>query len=145
MIGGDDPSGSMMEVNEAVRRPISRDLVVVSAYRPNKEGTGESTVWAQHRLYFNSIKRKVDPRKALVDDLCKQIQHWRDEGCEVVLGVDANEDLSILSPESIRQRFWEWLGRSNFEAAPTHGYTSTQSTEHSHQWHLYHLRCSRSC
>jgi len=26
-IGGDDPSGSMMKVNEAVRRPISRDLV----------------------------------------------------------------------------------------------------------------------
>jgi len=25
----------------------------------------------------------------------------------VVLGVDANEDLSIHSPESIRQRFWE--------------------------------------
>ena len=107
MIGGEDPSGSMMEVNEAVRRPISRDLVVVSAYRPNREGTGESTVWAQHRLYFNSIKRKVDPRKAFVDDLCKQIQHWRDEGCEVVLGVDANEDISIHSPESIRQRFWE--------------------------------------
>jgi len=58
-IGGDDPSGSMMKVNEAVRRPISRDLVVVSAYRPNREGTRESTVWAQHRLYFpESIRQR---------------------------------------------------------------------------------------
>ncbi|CAJ1945362.1 unnamed protein product [Cylindrotheca closterium] len=50
---------------------------------------------------------KIDPRKALVDDLCKQIQKWRDEGCEVLLGIDANEDLSVNSPDSIRQRFRE--------------------------------------
>ena len=105
--GGNDSLGSMSEVNEATRRPISRDLVVVSAYRPSREGTGESTVWAQHRLYFNSINRKVDPRKAFVDDICKQIQQWRDEGCEVLLGIDANEDISVNSPDSIRQRFRE--------------------------------------
>jgi len=33
-------------VNDNVRRPISRDVVVVSAYRPNLQGTGPSTVWA---------------------------------------------------------------------------------------------------
>ncbi|CAJ1951598.1 unnamed protein product [Cylindrotheca closterium] len=92
----------MNDVNEVVR-----DLVVVLAYRPNREGTGESTVWAQHRFYFNSIKRKIDLRKALVNDLCKQIQKWRDEGCEVLLGVDANKDLLVHSPDSIRQRFRE--------------------------------------
>ncbi|CAJ1960508.1 unnamed protein product [Cylindrotheca closterium] len=103
--GGDDHSGLVIDVNEAVRRPISHDLVVVSVYRPNREGTGESTVWAQQRLYFNSIKRKVNPRKAFVDDLCKQIQKWRDEGCKVLLGIDANKDLSVNSPDCIRQRF----------------------------------------
>ncbi|CAJ1953071.1 unnamed protein product, partial [Cylindrotheca closterium] len=105
--GGDDPSGLVLDVNKAVRRSISRDLVIVLAYRPNREGTGESTVWAQQRLYFNSIKRKIDPRKTLVDDLCKQIQKWRDEGCEVLLGINANEDLSVNSPDSIQQRFRE--------------------------------------
>ncbi|CAJ1941642.1 unnamed protein product, partial [Cylindrotheca closterium] len=105
--GGDDPSGLVLDVNEAVRRPISRDLVVVLAYRPNREGMGESTVWAQHCVYFNSIKCKIDPRKAVVDDLCKQIQKWRDEGCEVLLEIDANEDLLVNSPDSIRQRFRE--------------------------------------
>ncbi|CAJ1935549.1 unnamed protein product [Cylindrotheca closterium] len=81
--------------------------VMITLAWPKREGTGESTVWAQQRLYFNSIKRKIDPRKALVDDLCKQIQKWRDEGCEVLLGIDANEDLSVNSPDSIRQRFRE--------------------------------------
>ena len=95
------------EVNDNVRRPISRDVVVVSAYRPNRQGTGPSTVWAQHRSFFNSQRRKIDPRKAFVDDLCKQIQRWRDEGCEVILGIDANEDVSINAPSSIRHRFRE--------------------------------------
>ncbi|CAJ1963364.1 unnamed protein product [Cylindrotheca closterium] len=42
--GCDDHSGLVLDVNEAVRRPLSRDLVVILAYRPNREGTGESTV-----------------------------------------------------------------------------------------------------
>ncbi|CAJ1933445.1 unnamed protein product, partial [Cylindrotheca closterium] len=81
--GGDDHSGLVLDVNEAVRRPISRDLVHI----------GQT--------------EKIDPRKALVDDLCKQIQKWRDKGCEFLLGINANEDLLVNSPDSIRQRFCE--------------------------------------
>ncbi|CAJ1946156.1 unnamed protein product, partial [Cylindrotheca closterium] len=66
---------------------------------------GGSTVWAQHRLHFHAVNQKVDRRKAFVDNLCKQITKWRDEGCEVVLGIDANEDVTVNAPQSIRHRF----------------------------------------
>ncbi|CAJ1960835.1 unnamed protein product [Cylindrotheca closterium] len=102
---GGNVQDSLVELNDAVRRPISKDLVVVSAYRPNKQGLGGSTVWAQHRLHFHAVNRKANPRKAFVDDLCKQITKWRDEGCEVVLGIDANEDVTVNAPQSIRHRF----------------------------------------
>ncbi|CAJ1940619.1 unnamed protein product, partial [Cylindrotheca closterium] len=102
---GGNVQDSLVEVNDFVRGPISKDLVVVSAYRPNKQGLGGSTVWAQHRLHFHAVNRKVNPRKAFVDDLCKQITKWRDEGCEVVLGIDANEDVTVNAPQSIRHRF----------------------------------------
>ncbi|CAJ1952643.1 unnamed protein product [Cylindrotheca closterium] len=102
---GGNVQDSLVEVNDLVCGPISKDLVVVSAYRPNKQGLGGSTVWAQHRLHFHAVNRKVNPRKAFVDDLCKQITKWRDEGCEVVLGIDANEDVTVNAPQSIRHRF----------------------------------------
>ena len=83
---------------------FSHDLVVIAAYRPNPPGTGESTVWAQHRVYFNSIGRRVDPREAFVDDLSKEIVKWRNSGCEVILGLDANEDLSAMDYKSFRYK-----------------------------------------
>ena len=59
----------------AAEPSFSHDLVVVAAYRPNPPGAGESTVWAQHRIYFNSTGRGgVDPRKAFVEDLSKEIE-----------------------------------------------------------------------
>ena len=80
----------------------SHYLVAVAAYRPNPPGTGGATVWAQHRIYFTSIGRMVDPRKAFVDDLSKEIVNWRNAGCEVILGLDANEDLSVVDSQSFR-------------------------------------------
>ncbi|CAJ1966657.1 unnamed protein product [Cylindrotheca closterium] len=70
-----------------------------------EQGLGGSTVWAQHRLHFHAVNRKDNPRKAFVDDLCKQITKWRDEGCEVVWGIDANEDITVNAPQSIRHLF----------------------------------------
>ena len=93
----------------------SQDLIVISAYRPNPPGDGESTVWAQHRLYFNERQhvqgtdgrkrqRRINPRTAFVTDLVTAIRQWRSEGCEIILGVDANEDLSSLGPTSFRYK-----------------------------------------
>lgn len=81
-----------------------QDVVLISAYRPNPAGTGASTVWAQHRNHFIDSGRTDDPREAFTMDLMGEIETWRQEGCEVILGVDANENLKMISPSSFRQR-----------------------------------------
>ena len=97
-----------MEVENGIHIDRSQDLVVISAYRPNPPGSGESTVNAQHQLYFDKIGRRCDPRVAFVQDLCKVINKWREEGCEIILGVDdANEDVSVWSPSSFRNKMKE--------------------------------------
>ena len=50
-------------------------------------------------LYFY-WQKGVDPSKALVDDLSKEIEKWRNAGCEEILGVDASEDLSAVDSKS---------------------------------------------
>lgn len=86
-------------------RRFSKDLVVISAYRPNPPSAGESTVWAQHQRYFNKIGRqKIDPREAFTQDLAKAVTQWRNQGCEIILGIDANEDLSKSSNDSFRSK-----------------------------------------
>ena len=37
-----------------------------------------------------------------MDDLSKEIEKWRNAGCEVILGLDANEDLSVEDSTSLR-------------------------------------------
>ena len=108
-----DPS--MDALQDEARDHPSQDLIVISAYRPNPPGDGEFTVWAQHRLYFNERQdasgtrgrkrqRRINPRTAFVTDLVTAIRQWRSEGCEIILGVDANEDLSSTGPNSFRYK-----------------------------------------
>ena len=103
---GRDPSGlgrwTFIRIQGKVVDGQAKDLVVVSAYRPNKPNQGSSTVHAQHSQYFRSTGKKRNPRQAFLTDLRKAIQTWRNEGCEVIVGVDANEDVSIHHPTSFR-------------------------------------------
>ncbi|CAJ1951623.1 unnamed protein product [Cylindrotheca closterium] len=80
------------------------DLVVVSAYRPNPEGTNEGSVWNYQRNYWLSKGVTMDPRDKLTLDLVDLIKKWKAEGCEILLGIDANEDVSYNSPSSIKLR-----------------------------------------
>lgn len=80
---------------EPESEPASRDVIFVSAYRPNPQGKGNRTVWAQQRLHLLGIGREEDPREAFVHDLSASIEVWKGWGCEIVLGVDSNEDLLL--------------------------------------------------
>ncbi|CAJ1935608.1 unnamed protein product [Cylindrotheca closterium] len=75
----------------------------VSAYRPNPEGTNAGSVWNYQRNYWLSKGVTMDPRDKLTLDLVDLIQKWKAEGCEILLGLDANEDVSYNSPSSFRQ------------------------------------------
>lgn len=50
------------------------------------------------------IGRQEEPREAFTKDLVQEIDLWRQEGCEIVLGVDANENLKLMNLSSFRQQ-----------------------------------------
>ena len=81
-------------------------MIIVAAYRPCGPGTGVDTVWAQHRDYLLSKGRDEDPREAFVKDLLAAIEEWTSWGCEIILGVDANENLQRNDSSSFRGRLW---------------------------------------
>ena len=95
-------SSGVVTSEEQDTRSRTQDLIVVSAYRPCGPGQGVETVWAQHKDYLITVGRQdEDPRQAFVDDLIGAIEEWTSWGCEIILGIDANDDVSVDSPSSI--------------------------------------------
>ena len=103
------------------------DLVVVAAYRPSKPGTTAGGVYVQQQNFFrDKFDREINPRDQFMADLAVEIEAWRKLGCEVIVGIDANEDVSINQPGSVRQQFREW-GLSEAILRRHHGpYPATQ-------------------
>ena len=79
---------------------------LVSAYQPCRKtedkptrfgGTGSRrqrmTVWAQHRRYFRKRGIFWNPRTMFRIQLMAQLKRWRAAGDEIILHLDANEDL----------------------------------------------------
>ena len=69
--------------------------VFVSAYRPCHNPDGLHTVWSQQARYFKDHEDIQDPdvQALFVRDLCKFLGDLRDDGHNVVLGMDANDDV----------------------------------------------------
>jgi hypothetical protein len=68
---------------------------VVSAYmpcRPPSNSKGETT-WEQQQCYFESIGDFRDPDEILLGDLLAQIKLWREAGEQVILALDANQNV----------------------------------------------------
>ena len=51
------------------------------------------SVWNQQKGYFEGIKDDQCPRKIFVDDLCKEVEGWLEAGDQLVIGMDANDDV----------------------------------------------------
>jgi hypothetical protein len=79
-------------------------LRVVGAYRPNPQGTGEHTVHAQHQKYFLQKAGNRDPRLAFTQDLSNQIKKWALLGDQIVIALDANDDLRDGSVQRMMAR-----------------------------------------
>ena len=47
----------------------------------------------QHRRYLTSKKRIDEPREAIYKDLFEEILRWKEEGNQLIIGMDANEDV----------------------------------------------------
>ena len=72
---------------------------IISAYVPCRTSdTHRQTVYMQHKRYF--MKRGISecPRKLMQSHLCNQIRNWQNNGENIVLLIDANENLARTGP-----------------------------------------------
>jgi hypothetical protein len=69
-------------------------LRVVTAYRPViNTSHGPGTVQAQHERYLSSHDREEEPRAAFYTDLMQEVETWKSKGDQVIIGINANEDV----------------------------------------------------
>ena len=72
---------------------------IVSAYVPCKSSDERhQTVYNQHKRYFWKRGIQKCPRKLMHNHLIKQIKSWQEAGENVVLMIDANENLEVMGP-----------------------------------------------
>ena len=73
-----------------------RNIMIVSAYQVcNQQAStvGDRTAVAQQLSLLRRHGKDCSPRKSFFDDLDHQIEEWRDQGYEIILSGDLNEEL----------------------------------------------------
>jgi Reverse transcriptase (RNA-dependent DNA polymerase) len=66
---------------------------IITAYRP-VVGKYPGSVAAQQQAHFDKVGREGDPRDIFTDDLCTDIKSWQEQGDQIVLILDANENVT---------------------------------------------------
>ena len=69
------------------------NLRVVTAYRPVLNTSGALSVWSQQKSHFEAQDDDRCPRDIFIVDILKEVQAWKEEGDQIVIGIDANEDV----------------------------------------------------
>jgi hypothetical protein len=67
-------------------------LVVITAYKPCKT-TGPNTAWTQQWLVLRENQQHPDPQKEFCSDLDKELKKWKENKHEIILMLDANEEI----------------------------------------------------
>ena len=68
-------------------------LRVVTAYRPVLNTSGAMSVWNQQKSHFEAQDDDRCPRAIFISDILVEIRKWKEEGDQIVIGMDANEDV----------------------------------------------------
>ena len=68
-------------------------LRVISGYRCVENMSGVLSAWSQQTLHLESQKCEVDPRKKFTQDLVCELSGWMEQGDQIVLGLDLNENV----------------------------------------------------
>jgi hypothetical protein len=66
---------------------------IYTVYTPTNNKRDLGSTYNQHLDYFHEHGQERDPRKAIIDDLCKEIEIAMKEGDQIVVILDANEDI----------------------------------------------------
>jgi hypothetical protein len=69
-----------------------KKLAVITAYKPCKT-TGPTTAWTQQWILLHEQNKTPDPIKAFYEDLSATLKEWRSQGVEILLLIDANEQV----------------------------------------------------
>jgi hypothetical protein len=93
MSTGKDVSGLGRWIWVRYRGRNGTHLRIFTAYRPTASVNGPFTVYAQHRDYFNATNDPRCPRSAFITDLCNDIKTASEDGDNIVLLIDGNEDM----------------------------------------------------
>jgi hypothetical protein len=92
---GVDPSGLGRWTFMEFRSADGHSTIVLSGYVPcknNRPNTG--TTYQQHRRHLVNKLHCLDcPRERLLADLKQELSKWRDQGKNVIVCLDANEDI----------------------------------------------------
>ena len=90
---GQDPSGLGRWAWTRYRGRQGIHLRVVTAYRPVLNTSGALSVWNQQKAHFETKDDDRCPRAIFTDDMLKEIRNWKEEWDQIVIGIDANEDV----------------------------------------------------
>ena len=93
------------------------------AYRPAHNAIGPQSIYNQHWNYLYSLDDDRCPRQAFVDDLCQEIEQWLEEGDQLIIAIDANDNI-LDSDLTTRLRHLGLLDIATYchghQAPPTH-------------------------
>jgi hypothetical protein len=68
--------------------------VIVTAYKPLKT-QGPSTAWTQQWTLLRETNKNPDPIKSFCEDLATELKKWTGKGYEIILMIDANEEVGL--------------------------------------------------
>lgn len=91
---GTDPTGLGRWTWNTLIGPNKTSVIVVSAYVPTHSTLKSKSVAAQHTAYLRSHNDDRSAKTAFFQDLGTQIKTWHQDGAQVILGLDANCDVS---------------------------------------------------
>ena len=109
-------------------------LRVISAYRPNINRHDVGSTWNQHKTYFHTLPTPITdcPRDVFDTELRELVASWIADGEHVILGIDANEDVTNQREGAFAQK----LGRI--------GMTEVVTDRHGRQPPSTHTRGSKA-
>ena len=94
---GEDPTKLGRWIWTLLRGRQGIQVRVISGYRPVEDRSNRPfTVFSQHEYYFNQVSTPRgyrNPRIAFFEDLNVCIQSWINDGDQIILGMDTNEDI----------------------------------------------------
>ena len=94
---GQDPTGLGRWIWTLLQGRQGIQIRIISGYRPVDDRSNRPfTVYSQHEYYFNNTitaNGYRNPRTAFFEDLDNSIKEWMAAGDQIILGIDANEDI----------------------------------------------------